>query len=129
MGSHTSTKLGTCCSSSFVTDHQAGYTLCSAAAEVHFFLVVCSVKDAATLPGPSWLHRLQQLGLTLQLLLQSQPYLVPCGRFPSCYQKAYAATQFSLLNKNWLSADKEQPGLLCCYNPDPCDHESWASPF
>lgn len=96
---------------------------------VFFFLLVWSLKDPATLPGSSWLHRLQQLGLTLQLLLQGHPYLVLCGRFPSLYQKVYAATQFSLLKQNRLSADKEQPGLLCCYSPDPSDPESSASPF
>jgi len=110
-------KLGTCCSSSFVTDHQAGCAFRAAGA--HFCLAICSVKDPAALPGSSWLCRLQQL------LLQGQPYLVPCGRFPPCYRKVYAATQFSLLIQNGLSADKEQPGLLCCYNPDPCDPESW----
>lgn len=96
MESHTGTKLGTCCSSSFVTDDQAGYTLCSAA----FFPCSLLSEDPPTLPGSSWLHRVQQLGLTLQLLLQGQPYLVPCGRLPSCYQKEYAGTQFTLRNQN-----------------------------
>lgn len=92
------TVFGTCCSSSFVMDHQAGYTLCASAAEVlgvlifFFLLVVCSVKDPVTLPGSIWFHRLQQLGLIWQILLWGQPYLVPCGWFPSCYRKVCAAT-------------------------------------
>lgn len=93
-----------------------------------FFSCNLFSDDPAVLPGSCWLRRFQQLGLILQLLMQGQSYLVPCKCFPYCYQNVYAATQFNLLRQNCLSADKKQPGLLCCCNPNPRSPKSWASP-
>lgn len=93
-----------------------------------FFSCNLFSDDPAVLPGSCWLRRFQQLGLILQLLMQGQSYLVPCKSFPYCYQNVYAATQFNLLRQNCLSADKKQPGLLCCCNPNPRSPKSWASP-
>lgn len=79
--SHTSMMVGACCSSSFVTDHQAGHTLCSAAFFFFFFLYFAQWKTLQSIQGSCQLHRLQQLGLVLQLLLQGQSYLVALQEF------------------------------------------------
>lgn len=123
------TNLGTCCSSSFVMDHQAGYTLCTPAAEVlvfcFLFFITCSLLTKRSC-DPARFNLVPQasaagsymanppVGSTLSSALWEASLLL---------SESVCSDTFGLLTQNGMSADKEQPGFLCCYNPDLFDPE------